>query len=188
MKKINTVCSGFFALSLLISMSGCNKYSESDIIGNWVYTDETTEQDEYGNPLSIKEEWQYDLKKDGEMTRTLSVDIEGIEVYSLSVEGTYKYDEPSGGFDNSDAIGVIEITYDLETIKGRFNSEVYDKSEQEELEAEWKEQLKSENEDTRNVKMRSLTKDNYYGLMVVSIENDEMIVEGKDSKMTFKRK
>lgn len=188
MKKINTVCSGFFALSLLVSMSGCNKYSESDIEGTWVYTEETKEQDEYGNPISIKEEQQYELKKDGKMTRTFSGDIEGIEVYSISVEGTYKYEEPTGGFDGSDAVGVIEVTYDLESIKGHFNPDVYDTNEQKELEAEWREQLKQENETSKNVKMRSLTKDNYYGLMVVSIENDEMIVEGKDSKMTFKRK
>lgn len=189
MNKTNAIYSGFFAIAILVLMSGCKKYSESDIEGTWVYTEEYVEKDEYGNPHSIEEIWQFEFKEGGDMTRTLTVNINDIEAYSVSVEGTYNYVEPSGGFEDKKVIGLIETKYDLKTIKGHFNSDIYDDTnEQKEIEETWRDALEKENKESLDAITSSFSERKYYGLNVLSIDNNKMTIQGEDSKRTFKKK
>lgn len=182
---IGSIIKGIILFFIVTVMWGCNKYSESDLDGTWVYTVEHEGEDE---GVSYHFTTEDILKFNGDkVTHTFNTKTDGVELYSQSIEGTYKYEEPSGGFDNSKAVGIIIINYDLDTIENTFHPDA-NEADKEKLKANWRQIAVTNNMETQFAKSNSSDKKNYYGLMVMSIDKNEMIIDTPDEPRTYHKK
>lgn len=182
----SAIAKGIFLFFIATVMWSCNKYSESDLEGTWVYTTEH-EAEEDGESYHYTTEDILKFKGD-KVTHTLTATMAGVELYSQSVEGTYKYEEPSGGFDDNKAVGVIVINYDLDSLESTFHPDVFDAAEQEEFKADWRQLAVTNNMEAQFAKSNSADKKKYFGIMVISIDNDEMDVDTADGLRTYHKK
>lgn len=174
------------AAVLVMMMTSCgSKYSTEDLKGTWVNED-TTIEGEAGDKYEDTVITTYEFG-DGTFTVTWDQLIDGEATFSTTVNGTYTYEEPSTMFeDMPDAVGVITLNYDLNSIENTFVEGVPQET-QEFVAATQYEKLNQSNLETRQAKLESEKGDQeqYYGIYVISLDDKEMVIQDATGKHTY---
>lgn len=182
MKKSLFSILGLAALLCTIVLTSCTqKYSAEDIKGTWVNTDTTIEQAD-GQKFEDKLVTTYEFR-DGTFTQTLEEFVDGEMSMKVRVIGTYTYDEPDTVFEgDTKAVGVISYEYDIESAQIKFADGI-DKKTQESVTDDIINKFREQNLTTKQFKSGALNekdKEMFYGLMVVSVDENQMVLENAD--------
>lgn len=184
-KTLVSIMSMMAMLAMMLTSCG-SKYSADNLKGTWVYDDTTIEEDN-GQKYEDKLINTYDFR-DGTFTQTLEEYIDGNFAYKVKVMGTYNYTEPDTKFeDYSDAVGVITSEYDLESVQVTFGDDV-SPEEKEQIQAMFVDKFRQDNLQTKQAKVESENnsdQEKFYGIYVVSIDENHMVIETDKGKQTY---
>lgn len=172
-------------LAMMLTSCG-SKYSADNLKGTWV-NDETTMDEVDGQKFESKLITTYDFR-DGVFTQTLENYIDGTSAWKVRVMGTYTYEEPTTMFEDiPDAVGVIVSDYDIESAQFTFAEEI-SQGERDRMQAMFIDKFRQDNLQAKQAKVESENNSDqkkFYGIYVVSIDENHMVIETANGKQTY---
>lgn len=175
------------ALTFILGMSflnSCSNYSKL-IEGDWTFSENTFEEED-GEAVKITTEFNLKLHGD-RITFGLAILQEGKEIYSYSASGKYKFEQ--GDFDHSSAIGIIQPTFDLNTLDLKFDEASLSVADKAQIKDDALNFYKEFNRQVDKAQDKSsLLENQFYGLIVLSVDETDLVLDFSGEKATFIKK